>query len=171
MNRWSYYLLDNPRRLWVKRNHPEWFTARRGITIGTSEATVMGNQFLLNHPKKVAVQCSRRMMDADIEKACRHYMSLARNGYVLVSPCISPGEKTVMKCAFEAGFPLIILIENGFTPKQKPAGRQFDACSQGRLLLVAPWEHHNERRKITRKQCLDLNNIAKAICTPCDVSV
>ena len=42
---WVNYLHDNPRRLWVKRNHPEWFTAQHGITIGSTTATVMGNQF------------------------------------------------------------------------------------------------------------------------------
>lgn len=171
MKRWANYLLDNPRRLWIKRNHPEWFTVRRGIIIDGTPVSVMGNHLLLSHPDKKAVQFSRRMMDDDIDKACRQYLSLARNGVVLVSPCISPGERSIMKRAFEAGFPLIILLENGFSPMQKPAGRQFDACANGHLLLVSPWEHHNEKRKITREQCMELNRLASAICNPCDMSL
>lgn len=84
---------------------------------------------------------------------------------MLVSPCISPGEKEVMRRAFLAGVPQIVLLENGFAPMQKPSGRRFDACSEGRLLLVAPWEHHNEQRAITREQCLALNRLADEITT------
>lgn len=90
---------------------------------------------------------------------------LAQGGAVLVSPCISPGEKEVMRRAFLAGVPQIVLLENGFAPMQKPSGQRFDACSEGRLLLVAPWEHHNEQRAITREQCLALNRLADEITT------
>ena len=65
--------------------------------------------------------------------------------------------------AFEAGYPIIILIENGFAPMQKPSGRQFDACAQGRLLIIAPWPHHNDNRRITREQCNALNALARRI--------
>lgn len=163
LERWARYVQDNPRRLWAKRHHREWFTARKGLIIGDTPVTTMGNQFLLDYPSKVVVQCSRRMTEQDIEKACQRYLSLAQGGAILVSACISPGEKRVMKCAFEAGFPQIILLENGFAPMQKPAGRQFDACSEGRLLLVAPWGHHNDRHVITRQQCLALNRLASEI--------
>ena len=163
LERWVQYVHDNPRRLWVKRHHREWFTVRRGITIGSTRVDAMGNQFLLNYPDKNVVQCSRRMTRQDIEDARRHFLSLAQKGSVLVSACISPGEKKVMRCAFEAGFPQIVLLENGFAPMQKPSGRQFDACAEGRVLLIAPWEHHNDRRPITRQQCLALNQLAAEI--------
>ena len=91
-------------------------------------------------------------------------MEQARNGAVLVSPSISPGEKAVMKAAFEHGYPIIILQENGFAPLAKPGGRRFDACARGQLLMLAPWERHNERRDIKRGQCLELNDMAAAIC-------
>lgn len=57
-----------------------------------------------------------------------------------------------------------VLVENGFTPLTKPKGEQFEACSEGRLLLLAPWPHHNEKRKITASQCQALNLMATAIC-------
>lgn len=163
LQNWAKYLHDNPRRLWIKRNHPEWFTARQGINIGSTPVTCMGNLSLLQYPYKVAVQCSRKMTEQDIEAACQRFLSMAHDGAVLVSPCISPGEKEVMRRAFITELPLIILLENGFTPMQKPSGRQFDACASGQLLLVAPWEHHNDRRTITRQQCIELNKLAKEI--------
>ena len=163
LKRWYHYLDNNPIRLWTKRNVPSYFTAHKSITIGNTSVTTMGNRFLLNYPEKVNVRCSRSLSQDDIKAECQRYLSLASRGAVLVSPCISPGEKEVMSYAFEAGFPLIILIENGFAPMQKPAGRQFDACAQGRLLIVAPWPHHNDRRRITREQCNFLNHLASLI--------
>ena len=30
--------------------------------------------------------------------------------------------------------------------------------------MLAPWEHHNDKRVIKRSQCLDLNEMARVIC-------
>lgn len=86
------------------------------------------------------------------------------SGAVLVSPCISKGEKQVMRAAFEEGLPLIILQENGFTNLAKPGGQRMKACCRGQLLILAPWEHHNEHLTIRRVQCLALNEMTKKIC-------
>ena len=163
LKRWFNYLDDNPRRLWIKRNAPQLFTTQTTITINGAPVTMMGNRFLLDFPDKVNVKCSRSLSDDDIESQCQHFLTFASRGAVLVSPCISPGEKEVMARAFQAGFPIITLIENGFAPMQKPSGRQFDACAQGRLLIIAPWPHHDDKRRITRAQCLFLNDLATHI--------
>ncbi|MBQ7423705.1 MAG: hypothetical protein IJ549_03340 [Prevotella sp.] len=68
-----------------------------------------------------------------------------------------------MRSAFEAKLPLIVLMENGFTEFSKPTGEQFYACAEGRLLLLAPWEHHSEKRKLTSQQCQELNVMALEI--------
>ena len=83
---------------------------------------------------------------------------------ILVSPSISPGEKAVMRNAFDRGTPLIILQENGSADLAKPGGRRMDACAEGRLLILAPWQHHNERLVIRRDQCLQLNEMVRMIC-------
>lgn len=163
LDRWMKYLIDNPRRLWIKRHYPELFLQQTGIVIGSTPVTVMGNRFLLDYPEKVAVRCSRSLTEQDIDNECRRYLSMAKEGAVLVSPCISPGEKEVMGTAFEAGYPIILLLENGFSPYQKPSGRQFGACSEGRLLLIAPWPRHDDYRKITKQQCEELNALARHI--------
>ena len=163
LDRWIQYLTDNPRRLWEKRQHPELFLQQTDIVIGSTPVKVMGNRFLLDYPEKVAVRCSRRLTEQEIENVCQRYLGMASQGVILVSPCISPGEKEVMGTAFDAGYPVIILLENGFSPYQKPGGRQFEACSQGRLLLIAPWPHHDDYRKITKRQCEDLNALARQI--------
>jgi hypothetical protein len=83
---------------------------------------------------------------------------------VLVSPAISKGEKAIMRAAFEERLPLIYLQENGFTDLAKPGGKRMEACARGQLLILAPWEHHNEKMVIKRGQCMELNEMAKVIC-------
>lgn len=65
-----------------------------------------------------------------------------------------------------AGHPLIVLLENGFARHYKPPGRYFDACAAGRLLMIAPFPHHRQKRTITREQCLTLNDWTQAIAVP-----
>ena len=164
LQRWKHYLADNPRRLLLKRARPEflrpWFNMERG---GYTFAAI-GNLELLDSPCRLQVRVSRRCTSAQVQEEVARYLAAAREGAVLVSPSISPGEKAVMRAAFDARLPLIVLVENGFTPLTKPRGEQFDACAAGRLLLLAPWEHHNDRRAITVQQCQQLNLMATALC-------
>ena len=164
LDNWFNYLRDNPRRLLMKRSCPEFFRVQRSIKVGEFEFSAIGNRFLLSHPFRLQVQCSRSLSEEQIEMRKRFFLEKARCGAVLVSPSISPGEKAVMRAAFDAGFPLIILQENGFTEMTKPAGSRFDACAEGRLLILSPWEHHNQRMNISRGQCLSLNEMARCVC-------
>lgn len=165
LHRMKDYLRDNPRRLAVKRARPDLFTVRQGVQAGGHEFAALGNIFLLDAPQRVAVRCSRDLTEEQIAVTRDRFLEMARNGAVLISPSISPGEKKVMRAAFEQGYPTIILLENGFAPLAKPGGRRFNACAAGQLLLLAPWPHHNEDRAITRDQCLSLNDMARALAT------
>ena len=164
LERMVNYVHDNPRRRWIKCNNRDFFTIKNNVTIGEWQVATVGNQFLLGHPLKVAVKCSQSIKSDDaITEEVNKFIAMAEAGAVLVSPSISPAEKEVMRAAFDAGYPLIVILENGFSPLWKPGGKQFDACAEGRLLLVAPWPHHNEYKAITRQQCLKLNDLARAI--------
>ena len=91
------------------------------------------------------------------------FIYAAEHGAVLVSPCISPGEKAVARATLDAGHPLIVLLSNGFAPHYKPPGRYFDACAAGRLLMLAPFPFQRQRQTITREQCLALNALAQTV--------
>ena len=167
LKRWNDYLRDNPRRLLMKREHPDLFRVQRGLTVGNMSFSAIGNRFLLQRPVLLQVQCSRRLTEAEIQERVAYFTKAAARGAVLVSPSISPGEKAVMRAAFEQGFPLIYLQENGFTDLAKPGGQRMEACARGQLLILAPWEHHNERTTISRNQCLSLNDMARTLCSVC----
>ena len=161
---WQNYLRDNPRRLLMKRARPEWLRPFFGLKIGLHSYSGIGNRELLTAAKRRAVRVSRRLNDDEINREVYRYLEEARQGAVLVSPAISPGEKRVMRAAFDAGLPTIVIMENGFTPLSKPHGEQFYACGQGSLLMLSPWEHHNEKRKLTAAQCTEMNLMALEIC-------
>jgi hypothetical protein len=161
---WQNYLNDNPRRLLVRRQHPDYFRVNHRVAVGGVTFDALGNLFLLHYPRRLQVQCSRSLTDEEIVTRRDAALAEVRDGAVLVSPSISKGEKAIMRAAYEQGFPLIVLRENGFTEMSKPHGSAFDACSKGQLLIVAPWEHHNEQLKIKRGQCLQLNEMARILC-------
>lgn len=155
------YVRDNPRRLAVKKAHPELFRVVRGLSLGGYSFSAIVNHFLLERPVRTAIQCSRRISPEALEKQKRDLLAAARNGAVLISPCISPGEKEIARAALEAKLPLVVLLENGFPSIYKPPKRYFEASAEGRLLMLAPWTHHVEKRTITREQCLTLNALVK----------
>ena len=163
LERWFNYLDDNPRRLAVKRQHPEFFTIVRQRNIGEWSCQMVGNQALLTYPKKAAVVVHSAWSDEEYETNKRKWLALGEKGGVLISASIATREKMVMREAMNRGYRLIVLRENGFPPLYKPAGESFDACSNGTLLQISPWEYHMNRRTISREQCLQLNRLAELI--------
>ena len=162
--RMTAYINDNPRRLTVKRAHPDYFRVRFDIEVGGQTYAAIGNRFLLHHPEKVQVQLSRSLTDEQINERVKYYLSRARQGAILVSPAISKGEQAVMRTALDEHLPLIFLTPWGFTQFSKPGHQYFEACREGRFLILAPWEHQNEKIPLTRTMCLTLNEMTKQIC-------
>jgi hypothetical protein len=152
------YIADNPRRLATKRANPTLFTVAANLEIAPGKScAAIGNRFLLQHPMRQQVQISRRITPEALAARQAELLYAAEHGAVLVSPCISPGEKAIARAALDAGHLLIVLLSNGFAPHYKPPGRYFDACAAGRLLMLAPFPYQRQRQAITRKQCLELN--------------
>ena len=164
LERWHNYLMENPRRLLMKRENPDLFRVQRGLEYAGQSFSAIGNRFLLERPVKLQVQCSRSISEEELKAKLNNCLRAGRQGAVLVSPAISKGEKAIMRAAFEERLPLIYLQENGFTDLAKPGGKRMEACARGQLLILAPWEHHNEKMVIKRGQCMELNEMAKVIC-------
>ena len=88
----------------------------------------------------------------------------ARKGTVMVSPFISTDEKQVMQVLLQEQLPFIVLADNGFRDYYKPSDALFDACAAGRVLILSPWPYNVEKRKISREECVALNEMAEEIC-------
>lgn len=163
LQRWIDYLRDNPRRLLMKRENAQWLRPFFHLDKGPYTFSGIGNRDLLNAPKRISVRITRRLTDERLEAEVARYLEAAHNGAVLISPAISPGEKMVMRQAFDLHLPLVVILENGFSPLSKPHGEQFYACAEGRLLMLSAWEHHNDRRKLTAYQCQQMNLMAQEL--------
>lgn len=139
------YVSDNPRRLALKRANPQLFTLRRNILHSGFTFSALGNLFLLDHPNKSCIQCSRSLTEQEISAKKEQYLAHAEQGFVHISAAISTGEKAICRAIRQAGYPLIVLLFNGF-PKEddeqsqyfKPNGIYFEACAKGKLLLLEP---------------------------------
>lgn len=163
LDNWKAYLDDNPRRLFIKRNNPGLFTVLQGMEVAGRTCQIVGNRFLLDIPDKMAVVVHRRYTDAENASLREEWLACGERGGVLVSAAISKKEKEVLREAMNRGYRIILLRENGFPKMYKPSGESFDACSEGLLLQICPWEFHMEKKAITRAQCLELNEMAERI--------
>ena len=154
--------------------------------------SAIGNLFLLDSPNILQVQCSRayfaykriskpgggRKIARDaagipaIEKITPEFeekrdelLAAAKHGAVLISPCISDGEREIARLAFAASLPVIALRNMGFSPLYKPGGKLFDKTANGKLLLLAPaaWPYSTSEKQMTRFDACALNRIAQLI--------
>ena len=160
---WKKYLDDNPRRLMVKRMNPGLFTVMQNKEVAGRRCQMVGNCFLLDIPDKVAVVVHRRYSEEDLRRLREEWLACGERGGVLVSAAISAKEKEVLREAMNRGYRIVLLRENGFPRLYKPCGESFDACSEGLLLQISPWDYHMEKKTITREQCLELNEMAERI--------
>ena len=200
LDRLFIYVRDNPRRKAIRLKYPDLFTTVRCVAGRGHTFQAFGNAFLFQRETIAQVQCSRSFFgfkrvaktDGSGLKIARNgagdalaafetpefaakraeLFAAAKKGAVLCSPCISNGEKAIAYAAVDAGHSLIVLRNEPFPPMFKSSGRFFDACAEGRLLLLfcdglgrdgltpcAP-----NRKGITRAECLALNALVAEIC-------
>ena len=141
------YVKDNPRRLWLKTRNPDLFRLHRHTEAHGLSFTSMGNHFLLDWPDRQAVEVSRSAVAEQVEERLRMVLAAAHNGAVTYTAAISKGEQHIARTLREQGYPLVVLLNDGF-PKEgspheryyKPGGVYFEACSRGQLLLLEPTE-------------------------------
>lgn len=147
LHRMIVYVKDNPRRLWLKKHNPDLFKMHRQTEVGGLSFTSLGNHFLLDWPDRQMVEVSRSATDEQVEQQLKRALAAARNGAITYTAAISKGEQRIARSLREQGFPLVVLLTEGFpeegSPKEKyykPGGAYFEACSMGKLLLLEPSE-------------------------------
>ena len=166
------YVQMNPMRLATKRLHPGYFRVQKGIGIGGRSYDGVGNAALLMagayapvHVRHELVDKARQGNDQELRDYKNGCVLKARQAVVMTSPFISPDEKQVMQVLLRERHPFILLTDNGFRDYYKPADVLFDACAEGRLLILSPWPYDGGKRHISRADCVALNEMAEEICT------
>ena len=168
---WVAYLDDNPRRLWLKWHFPDRLRKVYDFTAGTKghRYTAVGNTFLVTYPERLQVRCHRNLTAEQIQQEVEKYLREAHRGTVLVSPFISPAEKAVFEACYRERLPMIHIVSRGLDGKfNYPSGRDLSGCSDGFLLVLAPYADYSAETaaaRITRAQCLDMNAYAADLAT------
>ena len=124
----------------------------------------VGNAFLAEIPNKLLVQVSRSASPVEIAAKTNAAILFGNRGGVIVSGCISPGEQAVARAVREAGLPLIAIVPRGFGPYFKPSGAYFDACADGKLLMLSPFPQITRTERLTRERCFGINAVTAALC-------
>lgn len=147
LHRMINYVKDNPRRLWLKKNNPDLFRLHRHTEMCGLSFTSLGNHFLLDWHDNQTVEMPRNATVEQVQKRLQTAMAAAQNGAVTYTAAISKGEQLIARTLRKQGYPLVVLLSDGF-PKEgspqerfyKPGGIYFEACSRGQLLLLEPTE-------------------------------
>ena len=166
---------------------------------GVGHFSALGNHFLLDRPL-AQVQVPRRFFgykrvakpggglkiakDAkgeplvafstpEFEARREEFFAAAKHGAVLLSPCVSDGERQIAREALAAGLPLVTMANKGFSKLQKPSGRYFDACAEGRLLMLAPaaWPYQPGEKPMTRFDATAMNRLCQWIAGACAAEI
>ncbi len=132
------YIRKNPKRLLERRQNPVFFRRVNNIRINDTLWQAYGNLQLLQNPFKAPVVIHRRDSEKIIAAKHRRWKHLSENGGVLVSPFISPAEKEVRGQCEENNGKIILLSTKPFGEREKPAAHDFEQCTAGKLLILAP---------------------------------
>ena len=122
---------------------------------------LVGNMELLKRPLFPLV-CHRA--DAHLfEKQKDAVLKVAREQRgVIVTACVSPKEREIVKTLQQELLPVIEIMDNGFNDRYKPTGRNFYAVAEQRRLEVAPWEYEYRRREMRPAKDDQGNNVLDA---------
>lgn len=159
LNAMIHYVDANAERAWLKHQHPDLFQLKRETvcyvpSVGLESQpclplhfSSMGNHWLLDWPERQFIEMSRSATDNQINTTIQATLNRAKNGVITITAAVSEGEKRVARAVREGGYPLVVLLTDGF-PTQgseaerfyKPGGVYFNACAAGKLLLLEPTE-------------------------------
>ena len=157
MLRYTHY---NPDNLLLMVDHPELYTIRRSMEYAGLHFDCMGKARLLDYPERNVVALSRSLTPEQIEAEVQKALRKAERGVVTYCAAMNDGEKAVTKAIREAGYPLVVMMLDGFPAPgteaerfYKPGGVYHKACGEGRLYLMAPLaENYDDSRVIERTE-------------------
>lgn len=158
------YVDDNPRRLLIKRQHPDLYFKRWLITTDDGQNFIaQGNIMLLRNPDLQVVRFSRRFSEAFYATCVDNWEKCVENNGVLISPFIHPKEREIRDWALSNGGEIIRICENGFGDRFVPQGKEFEYNGTSKLLLIASLGHNTKRDDMTRAKAMGMNAVAQSI--------
>lgn len=157
------YVRDNPRRILIKRLHPEYFRQRRRISIDGQIYVMIGNPFLILNPFiGQAHYSSRRSPDENRAGYDKCLANIERGG-VTIGTFFAHPEKDLRDKAIANGCPIILMHGNGFSDRYAPPQPYFDLCMEGRCLIIGEETYRTSATADIREHNSAMNVVAGRI--------
>ena len=139
------YVHANPDNAWRRKLNPDLYVIRRRQAYAGLLFDTMGKARLLDYPDKQVVALSRSLTAEQIETEVKRALMKAERGVITCCAAMNDGERAVTKAVREAGYPLVVLLLNGFPAEGAenarffhPGGVYHRMCGEGMLFLMAP---------------------------------
>ncbi len=173
------YVVDNPRRAILRRLLPDFMRRCHHLKVGNRSYGAFGNIFLLRWANKIQVQCHRKHpltrepyeTTAEYSRLWSQWIKAILGGQtVIVTPGISRGEQRIKNECLAKHYPLIHIQKEPIGHYWKPEHSRFESCSNGSLLILAPW-HLDQMDGVSGvpsatdySRFHNLNNLAAELC-------
>lgn len=129
--------------------------SQRGTLVAQQQSTTWQRGTLVMVPTETTIFWERER---------ERLLEIAEQGDVLVTPGISECEKRMKNDCLRNGYRLIHLQAEPIGRYWKPERSRFDACCNGSLLVLAPWQEDLQGYS-DYERFHNLNALAKSICT------
>lgn len=160
LDRMVKYVKANPDNAWRRKLAPDLYVIRRDKAYADLHFDTMGKERLLDYPDRNVVALSRSLTPEQIETEVQKALAKAERGVVTYCAAMNEGERAVTRAIREAGYPLVVMMLDGFPPEGSEAARFFHpggayhkACGEGQLYLMAPLPaNYTDQRVIDRTE-------------------
>ena len=161
------YILDNPARWQLRRDHPEWFRKQYAIRHprlpGETTWTAYGDATLLNHPNLVPVIVSTKITEAERTARISEILAKVKAGAVPIGGFISPGERELAAEISKLARARIIKLEPWGLKRYKPSGAAATRwLASGRALVLTGFRD-DEPAECRRVNCIKNNEWVRRI--------
>ncbi len=167
LNAFENYILDNPARWQLRREHPEWFRKQYAIRHPRlpkqTTWTAYGDSTLLDHPRLVPVIVSTKRSEAERQIQIAGIMKAVAEGAIPIGGFISPGERQVAQAISQLPRTRFIKLEPWGLKRYKPSGSAATRwLAQGRTLVLTGFPD-DEPAECHRANCLKNNEWVRRI--------
>lgn len=138
------YVKSNPDNAWMVKMNPFLYVIHRNVERAGLHFDTMGKSRLLHWPDRQTIALPREISQDQINQEIQKAMKRASMGSITYTAAMSTGEKEVAKAIRSAGYPLVVMMLDGFPAEGTEAARYYHpggiyhkTCGQGRLLLMA----------------------------------
>lgn len=174
LSRYVQYVRENPIRWQWKHDHPDFFKKHYAIRHPRLPRemswTAIGDISLLDYPRMEMVVVHRRITEAQRHADVAHYLSLARDGVLLIGGFISLGEREVARGLMELPRAKVIYLLPYGLKNYKPHGLAVKRLAESATLVLSGFPESIAATPISYENCHMNNEWARMIASRCDES-